>query len=96
MINLADFIEHLLHLGIGGQALTCLIDLVGGLEQERLHLAFGEAAVEIKERAMFGAAGVAVTVGLATFHESLDQGGVQHLRGKLKGAQQAGLALAQG
>ena len=95
MIDLADFVEHPLHLDIGVDALTCLVDLSGGLEQERLHLAFGEAAVEIKERAVLGAAGVAVAMGFATFEESLDQGGVQDLGGEFKRAEETSLALAQ-
>ena len=95
MIDLADFIEHSLDLGIGVHTLTCLVDLVRGLKQERLHLAFGKAAVEIKERAVLGTAGVAVAIGFATFEESLDQGGVQDLGGEFKRAQETGLALAQ-
>lgn len=95
MIDLADLIEHLLRLGISGNALTRLVNLVRGFKQERLHLAFGEAPVEIKERAVLGTAGVAVAIGLATFEESFDQGGVEHLWGELKGAQEMSLALAQ-
>jgi hypothetical protein len=87
VIDLANLIEHLLHLGVGGQALTGLINLVGGLQEERLHLAFGKATIEVKERAVLGAAHLmAVAVGLATFHISLDQGGVEEVGRKLKGA----------
>ena len=96
MIDLTDFIEHLLRLGISGNTLTGLVDLVRGFKQERLHLAFGEAAVEIKERAVLGTAGVAVAIGFATFEESLDQRGVEHLWGQSKRAQETSLALAQG
>ena len=96
MIDLADLIEHLLDLGIGGHTLPGLSNLAGRLQQERLHLAFGEAAVEIKEGAVFGTAGVAVTIGFATFEKALDQGGVEHLRSQFKGGQQMRLALAQG
>jgi hypothetical protein len=76
--------------------MTGLSDLVGGFEQERLHLAFGKTTVEIKERAVLGTAGVAVTVGFATFEEALDQGGVEHVRWQFKGGQQMRPALAQG
>jgi hypothetical protein len=86
VIDLADFVEHLLHLGISGHTLTCLVDLVRGFKQERLHLAFGEAAAEIKEWAVLRTAGVAVAIGFATFEESLDQGGVQYLGREFKGA----------
>jgi hypothetical protein len=79
MIDLADFIEHLLCLGISGHALARLLDLGRGFKQERLYLTFGEAAVEIKERAMLGTAGVALAIGFATLEESLDQRGVEHL-----------------
>ena len=95
MIDLADLIEHLLDLGVSGHTLTGLSDLVRGFQQERLHLAFGEAAVEIKERAVLGTAGMAVAIGFATFEEAFDQGGVEHLRSQLKGGQQMRLALAQ-
>ena len=77
MIDLADFVDHPLHLSISLHTLTCLVELVRGLQQKGLHPAFGEAAVEIKERAVLGAAGVAAAMGFATFEESLDHGGVQ-------------------
>jgi hypothetical protein len=96
VIDLAELIEHPLNLGISGQALARLADLGGRFQQERLHLPFGKAAVEIKERAMLGPGGVAVAVGLATLDESLDQRGVEDLWGELKGAQQMSLSLAQG
>jgi len=93
VIDLADLVEQPLHLGISGHTLTCLVDLVWGFKQQRLHLALGEAAVEIKEGAVLGAAGVAVAIGFATLEESLDQGGVQEVGGQFKGAQELGLAL---
>ena len=96
MIDLADFIEHPLNLRISGQTLPRLVDLGGRFQQQRLHLPFGKAAVEIKERTMLGPGGVAVAVGLATVEEALDQRGVEDLWGELKGAQQVSLALAQG
>ena len=97
MIDLADFIEPLLHLGVSGHTLAGLVELGCGFEQERLHLAFGEAAVQIIEGAVFGAGGgVAVAVGFAACEETLDEGGVEELWGELKGAQQMRLALAQG
>ena len=87
VVDLTDLIEHFLDVRVSREAVACLLDLIGGFEQERLHLAFGEAAVEIKERAVFGAGTVAVAVGFATFHEALDQGGVEDLWGELKRAQ---------
>ena len=84
MVDLADFIEHLLNPGISGQAVARLLDLGWGFEQKRLHPPFGEAAVEIKERAVLGAVRVAAAVGLATLHEALDQGGVEDFRGSSK------------
>jgi hypothetical protein len=96
VVNLADFIEALLHLGVSRQALAGLVDLGGRLEQERLHLPFGEAAIEIiKGAVLTGWVRVAVAVGLATLHEALDQGRVEDLPRQFKGAQEAGLALAQ-
>jgi len=53
-----------------------LLDLVRGFEQERLHVAFGKAPVEIKERAVLGPAAMAVAVGFAALEQALDQGGV--------------------
>ena len=95
MVDLTDLIEPLLDLRVSGQAVARLVDLVRSFEQERLHLPFGKAAVEIKERAVLGAGGVAVAVGLATFHITLDQGSVEDFLGELEGAQEATLALAQ-
>ncbi len=95
MIDLTDLIQHLQQLRISGHTSACLVDLVWGLKQQRLHLPFGEAAVEIKKGAVLGAAGVAVAVGLATFEEPLDKRGVQDMGRKFKGAQQMCLALAQ-
>lgn len=96
MVNLADFIESLLHLGIRRHALTGLVDLGRGLEQERLHLAFGEAAIEIIKGAVLGGwVVVAVAVGLATLHEALDQGGAEDLGRKLERAQEMSLAVTQ-
>ena len=96
MIDLADLIQRLQHARISGQTLTRLLDLLRGLQQQRLHLAFGEAAVEVKKGAVLGAAAVAVTVGFAAFEEPLDQRGVQELGRESKRAQQMRLALAQG
>jgi hypothetical protein len=96
VVDLADLIELFLDLRVSGEASARLLDLIRGFEQERLDLTFGKAAVEIEEGAVLGAGGVAVAVGLATFHEALDQGGMENFWGELKGAQEAGLALAQG
>jgi len=96
VIDLADLVEHLKGLGVGGDTLASLVNLGWGFKQERLDLPFGEAAVEVKERAMLGPAGMAAASGLATLEESLDQRGVQDLRGELEGAQEMGLSLAQG
>ncbi len=96
MVNLADLVEHLLDVRVSREAVAGLLDLVRGFEQERLELAFGETAVEIKEGAVFRTGTVAVAVGFATLHETLDEGGVEDFWGKLKRAQQVGLALAQG
>jgi hypothetical protein len=79
VVDLADLVEALLDLAVSGQTLARLLDLVRSLEQERLHLALGKAAVEVKERTMLGAGGVAVAVGFATFHKALDQGGVKEV-----------------
>jgi hypothetical protein len=96
VIDLADFIKGLLDLGIGGQALAGLRDLVGGFEQQRLDLAFTEAAVEVKERAVLGTAGVALTLGLTAAEKTFEQGSVKEMGGQLEGAEQMRLALAQG
>jgi hypothetical protein len=95
VVDLADFIESLLYLGVSRHTLAGIVDLGRRLEQERLHLPFGEAAIEIIKGAVFGGwVSVAVTVGLATFHIPLDQGSVEDFRGQFKGAQEAGLTLA--
>jgi hypothetical protein len=79
VIDLADFIEDLLRLGEGGQALAGLIDRILRFEQERLDLSFGKAAVEIKEGAVFGALGMAAAVGFAAFEEAFEQPGVKEV-----------------
>jgi hypothetical protein len=85
-----------LDLGISGHTLARLLDLGRGFEEEGLHLAFGKAAVEVKERTVLGSPGVAKAVGFATFHVAFDQGGVQEVGAQFKGAQEMRLALAQG
>jgi hypothetical protein len=95
VVDLAEVIECFLDLRVSGEALARLLDLLWGFEQERLHLPFGEAAVEIKEGAVLGAVSMAMALGFATLHIPLDQGSVEDFCGELKGAQQAGLALAQ-
>jgi hypothetical protein len=79
VIDLADLVEHLKHLGISGHAEPGLVDLVGGFKQERLHLAFGEATVQIIEGAVLGTASMAMAIGFAALEESLDQGGVEEV-----------------
>jgi hypothetical protein len=39
---------------------------------------------------------MAVAVGLATFHVTLDQGSMEDFRGQCEGAQEMGLSLAEG
>ena len=95
MVDLADLIEQPLDLGVSGEALARLVNLVGRFEQQGLHLAFGEAAVEIKKGAVLGARTMAVAVGLAALHEPLDQGSVEDFGREVKRAQKTGFALAQ-
>ena len=95
VIDLADFIQELLCLGVGGQALAGLVDLILGFEQERLDLSFGKAAVEIEEGTVFGATGVAVAVGFTAFEEAFEQRGVKEVGRRFEGTQEMSLALAQ-
>ena len=60
-----------------------------------MHLSFGEAAVEIKERAVFGAATMALAIGFAAFEKALDQRSVQEVGRELKRAQEMGFTLTQ-
>ena len=73
MIDLTDFIEYLLRLGISGDTLPGLVNLGLGLEQERVHPPFGEATIEIKEGAVLGSLVVASALRFATFEESFNQ-----------------------
>ncbi len=59
-------------------------------------MAFGKAAVEIKERAMLEAPGVALAVGFAAFEVAFQQRGTEEVRRRFEGAQEVSLALAQG
>mgnify|MGYP000274547790 CR=1 FL=1 len=96
MVDLADFIESLLHLGVSRHTLAGLVELGRRLEQERLHLPFGEAAIEIIKGAVLGGwVAVAVTVGLATLHEALDQGRMEDFGRKLERTQEMSLAVTQ-
>jgi hypothetical protein len=95
VIDLTYLIKQLLRLGKGIDALARLVNLVLRFKQERLHLPFGEAAIEIKEGAMLGAIRMATTTGFATFEIALNHGGVENFGGKLEGAQQMSFALAQ-
>jgi hypothetical protein len=71
-----------------------LKDLVFGFEQEGLELSFGEGPVEVKEGAVFGPPALAGALFLAAFEQSLQEGGVEHLRWQVEGAQKVGLAFA--
>ena len=93
---LADRVQHRQRRRLGANTLARLVDLLCRLKQPRWHLPFGEAAVEIKEGTVPGAATVAVAMGLAALEEAFDQRGVQQVRRELKGAQELGFALAQG
>jgi hypothetical protein len=95
VIDLADFIEDRLRVGVGGQALAGLLDLLLGFEQERLELSFGKAAVEIKEGAVFGALGMAVAVGFAAGQEAFEQGGTKEVGRGFEGTEEMSFALAQ-
>jgi hypothetical protein len=61
-----------------------------------LELALGEAPIEIEEGAVAGAAGATGTGGFAALEETLDQGGMEEVRGEGKGTEQIGFALAKG
>jgi hypothetical protein len=95
VINLADLVERLLDLGVSGHAVPGLLDLIGGFEEQGLHPAFGEATVEVKERAVLLPWALAATVALAALHESLDQGGMEDFGREAERAQETSLALAQ-
>jgi len=94
VIELADFIQNLLGLSVSLQGLAGLIELLGRFEQERLELPLGKGTVEVKERAMPGAAGMAVAIGLATLEQTLEQGSVKQMGWEIKGTEEMGFALA--
>jgi hypothetical protein len=77
MIDLTDLIEHLLRLDISGHTFSRIINLILGFKQERLHLPFGEASIEIKKWTMLGTISMAATTGFTTFKKALDHGGVE-------------------
>ena len=95
VIDLADFIEGLLDLGVRSHAFSSLLDLDLGLEQKGLKPAFGKAAVEVKEGAVLWAICMAATVGLATFDGTFDQGSMHEMGWEVKGAQEMSFALAK-
>jgi hypothetical protein len=95
-MDLADFIQDLLDLGISVEALAGLLDLILGFEQEGLHLAFGKAAVEVEEGAVLGTACMAVAIGFAAFEKAFEQGSMEKMGGEVKRAHEMGFALAKG
>jgi hypothetical protein len=86
VVDWAEFIQPLLPLGVSGDTLTGWVNLAGGLKQQRLPPAFSKATVEIKEGAVLGAPGVAAAVGFAALEVALDEGALEQLGGKMKGA----------
>jgi hypothetical protein len=75
-------------------ALTALGDLGGLLELEGTHLTLGQTPAQVKEGAVLVAL-LAMTVGAATFKETLLKGGVQEVGGQLGGLKEPGFALPQ-
>ena len=96
IIDLADFIKDLLHLGAGRQALAGLIDLFLGFEQERLEVALAKRAVEIEKGTVFGAGGVAAAIGFATLEQAFEQRSAHEVGREVERAQEMRFALAQG
>lgn len=74
---------------------TGLEDLGFSFEQDGAHLPFGEATAQVKEGTMLLAL-AAMAVWTAAFEETLQEGGMDQIRGQLEGLEQVRLALAQG
>ena len=75
--------------------LAGLGDLGVGFEQQAAHAALGQAALEVEEGAVLLAL-MAGTLGASASQEPFQERGVDEVRGQREGAQEVGLALAQG
>lgn len=93
-VNLRKFFQAVPKLLIGCHALLTLLLLSWAFKQELQNVAFGQAAHQIVEGAVFLSVGTGA-VGLATGGEAFDVGGPQEVMRDDKLPQQRGLALAQ-
>jgi hypothetical protein len=87
-------VEVFQELLIGRDTVAGLEDLGRLFEQQRSHLPFGQAAAEIKERAVFVARS-AMAIGAAALEKALQKGGVDRIGREGQGAQEVGFALTQ-
>jgi hypothetical protein len=94
-IDPGELVERFEQLAVSLDRRTGLGNLGVGLEQQAAHAAFGQAAVEVEEGAVFVAL-MARALGPATGQEPFEQGGVDEVRWQLEGTQELSLALAQG
>jgi hypothetical protein len=80
---------------VGLHPATALKDLGLVFEQEGSHLTFGQAAAQVEEGAVFLAL-MAMAIGVATFEEAFQEGGMDGIGREGEGAQEVSFALAQG
>jgi len=80
---------------VGRDTVAGLEDLGRLFEQQRSHLPFGQAAAEIKERAVFVARS-AMAIGAAALEKALQKGGVNRIGREGETAQEMNFALTQG
>jgi hypothetical protein len=88
-------VEAFQELLVGLNSVAGLLDLGRLFEQQGSHLAFGQAAAQIKEGAVF-LAGSAVAIEVATFEKALQKGGMKGIGREGERAQEMSFALTQG
>ena len=95
-IDLGEFLQLRLQLAVMSDAGPGALLLDGGLEEELVDPADGQALGQVIKRAVWIAAVVAMAVGFATPGELLDQRGAQGIGGDFELREEEALALAQG
>jgi hypothetical protein len=95
-IDLGEFLQLLLQLTVMFDGASGGLLLGGGLEEELVDLAHGQALGQIIEGTVFIAPVVAMAVGFATAGETLHEGGAQEVRVDFELGKEESLALAQG
>ena len=95
-IDLGQFLQVLLQLAVMLDGAASGLLLGGGLEQELVDLAHGQALGQVVEGTVLIAAVVALAISFATLGETLHQRGAQAVGADFEPSKEQSLAVAQG